>query len=134
MRIRNVTKVIGMSVVAAFGAAGCNGDDSPSVIDGAVADARVETPLDPVVEDATRLIEEGRETFRFDTFGDEAFWGGTLGLHRAIAGEANGGVGPGLSPTAALGLGLKVDVAMVPPDVAAGIQNGTVDLNDPAST
>lgn len=25
---------------------------------------------------------EGRETFRFDTFGDQDFWGGTLQLHK----------------------------------------------------
>src|SRR5215216_4073499 len=56
------------------------------------------------------MIEEGRETFRFDTFGDEAFWGGTLGLHNAIKGAALGGVGPGLSPSVALSLGLKVDL------------------------
>ena len=43
---------------------------------------------------AARYLEEGRETFRFDTFGSEDFWGGQLKLHQAIAGEANGGVGP----------------------------------------
>ena len=48
------------------------------------------------------MIEEGMNTFRFDTFGDEAFWGDALQLHRAIAGSQFGGVGPGLSPRAAL--------------------------------
>ena len=47
---------------------------------------------------AAKLIREGREIFRFDTFGSEAFWGGALRLHEAIAGAANGGTGPGLSP------------------------------------
>ena len=51
---------------------------------------------------ALRLVEEGRQVFRFDTFGDEAFWGGMLRLHQAIAGAQFGGVGPGLSPQAAL--------------------------------
>ena len=51
-------------------------------------------------------ILRGRKIFRFDTFGDQAFWGDTLGLHRAIAGRANGGVGGGLSPKAALEHGL----------------------------
>ena len=32
-------------------------------------------------------IEQGRQTFRFDTFGDEAFWGDTLKLHQAIEGK-----------------------------------------------
>ncbi len=38
------------------------------------------------------LIAQGKQIFRFDTFGDEAFWGGALQLHRAIAGEKLGGV------------------------------------------
>src|SRR5690348_1209949 len=53
-----------------------------------------------VHENAERMIQQGRHTFRFDTFGDEAFWGDTLKLHQAIAGAKNGGVGPGLSPAA----------------------------------
>jgi hypothetical protein len=60
------------------------------------------------------LIEEGRQIFRFDTFGDEAFWGDTLKLHQAIKGQKLGGVGPGLSPNTALSLGLKVDVMLSP--------------------
>src|SRR5215469_699733 len=60
------------------------------------------------------LISQGKQTFRFDTFGDEAFWGGTLGLNKTIAGAANGGIGPGLSPKTALALGLKVDVNALP--------------------
>ena len=39
------------------------------------------------------MLDEGRRTFRFDTFGDEAFWGDVLRLHEAIEG-AHGGVGP----------------------------------------
>ena len=35
-----------------------------------------------IVENANEFLDEGRETFRFDTFGDEAFWGGALQLHR----------------------------------------------------
>ena len=37
-----------------------------------------------IVTNANNLFEEGRNTFRFDTFGDEAFWGGELQLHEAI--------------------------------------------------
>src|SRR6185436_14864753 len=48
------------------------------------------------------LVAEGKQTFRFDTFGDQAFWGDTLHLNQAIAGAANGGVGPGVSPKTAL--------------------------------
>ncbi|MER8370526.1 hypothetical protein [Mesorhizobium sp. M1378] len=85
-------------------------------------------------EQAKRYLKEGRETFRFDTFGSEEFWGGKLKLHEAIAGEKLGGVGPGLSPEMALELGLKVDVNAIPKDVAAALDKGEVDLTDPAST
>jgi hypothetical protein len=34
----------------------------------------------------TAFFRQGRRVFRFDTFGDQAFWGGVLGLHRAIEG------------------------------------------------
>jgi hypothetical protein len=79
-------------------------------------------------------ILRGRKIFRFDTFGDQAFWGDTLGLHRAIAGQANGGVGAGLSPKAALELGLKVDVNALPHALRNALRHGRVDLNDPATT
>jgi hypothetical protein len=85
-------------------------------------------------EQARRYLEEGRQTFRFDTFGSEEFWGGKLKLHEAIAGEKLGGKGPGLSPTKALEVGLKVDVNAIPPEVAEALNKGEVDLNDPAST
>ncbi len=91
----------------------------------------VASPADNV---ATRLFDAGRATFRFDTFGDEAFWGDTLGLHRAIAGTKNGGDGPGLSPKAALAAGLKVDADALPADLVASIKAGKVNLDDPATT
>ena len=89
---------------------------------------------DHVFADADAMIKEGRNTFRFDTFGDEAYWGGELLLHQAIAGQSNGGVGPGLSPSAALDLGLKVDVRALPPSVVRALAAGQVDLDDPAVT
>lgn len=52
-----------------------------------------------VSKNAQKMMEQGRRIFRFDTFGSEAFWGDTLQLHTAIAGEKNGGVGGGVSPT-----------------------------------
>src|SRR5689334_3897739 len=57
---------------------------------------------------AANLVTQGRQIFRFDDFGDDAFWSGALQLDKAIAGSANGGVGPGVSPATALKLGLKV--------------------------
>ena len=44
---------------------------------------------------ADRLLAEGKQIFRFDTFGSEAFWGDGAKLHQAIAGAKNGGVGLG---------------------------------------
>ena len=83
---------------------------------------------------AQQMLRQGRETFRFDTFGDEAFWGDTLKLHQAIEGAKLGGVGPGLSPAAALGLGLKVDVDALPKSLIAQLKAGKVNLSDPAVT
>jgi hypothetical protein len=83
---------------------------------------------------AIKTIQEGRQDFRFSTFGSEAFWGGQLNLHRAIAGAANGGVGGGLSPKAALSLGLKVDVNALPLSVRRALRAGALDLNDPKIT
>ena len=71
-------------------------------------------PRDPLIESATAAIQNGRNIFRFDTFGSESFWGDQLKLHQAIAGAANGGVGDGLTPVAALGVGLKVDATAIP--------------------
>src|SRR5581483_1611734 len=80
------------------------------------------------------LISQGRQVFRYDTFGDEAFWGDTLKLHQAIEGAANGGVGPGVSPKTALAVGLKVDMDALPPSVVAAVKNGQVNLDDPKTT
>src|SRR5512141_1888426 len=85
-------------------------------------------------EHSNQMIEEGRKTFRFETFGSEAFWGDTLQLHKALAGEKNGGVGPGVSPKTALSVGLKVDADAIPPALAAQIKAGNVGLDDPATT
>ena len=80
------------------------------------------------------LFERGKRIFRFDTFGDEAFWGGALQLHKAIAGAKQGGVGPGVSPKTALAVGLKVDSTALPASLVKALKQGKVDLNDPATT
>ena len=87
-----------------------------------------------IVANANKLLIEGRKTFRFDTFGDEIFWGGQLQLHQAIKGAALGGVGPGISPATALSLGLKVDVDALPQPLINQLKQGKVNLNDPATT
>jgi hypothetical protein len=83
---------------------------------------------------STDLISQGKQIFRFDTFGDEDFWGGQLRLHQAIEGEQFGGVGPGVSPATALAVGLKVDVEGLPKSLQSQLKQGKVDLNDPAVT
>jgi len=103
----------------------------PAATTGASHIASFDSAID---QNAQRMIEEGRHTFRYDTFGSEAFWGDQLQLHRAIVGEKLGGVGPGVSPKMALSLGLKVDAAALPADVVAQIKAGRVDMDDPAST
>ncbi len=87
-----------------------------------------------IVQNAHQMIADGKQTFRFDTFGDEDFWGGQLQLHKAIAGAANGGVGPGVSPSTALSVGLKVDVDALPPKLINQLKKGKIDLNDSATT
>src|SRR5687767_7741909 len=59
---------------------------------------------DTIDDYRSKLFKEGRKVFRHDTFGSEAFFGGTLQLHKAILGEGNGGIGPGVSPLKALEL------------------------------
>lgn len=83
---------------------------------------------------AQEMIKEGRQTFRYDTFGDKEFWGTTLHLHQAIAGEKLGGVGPGVSPKTALAVGLKVDMDALPASLVEQIKAGKVNLDDPATT
>ena len=83
---------------------------------------------------ALTKVTSGRRVFRYDTFGDEAFWGDTLKLHQAIAGANLGGVGPGVSPATALAVGLKVDVDALPYSLRQQLAAGQVDLNAPATT
>jgi mono/diheme cytochrome c family protein len=71
-------------------------------------------------------LAAGQQVFRFDTFGDEQFWTDTARMHEVVQ--------KSVSPTTALSVGLKVDADAIPPDVAAAIKAGKVDLNDPATT
>jgi mono/diheme cytochrome c family protein len=89
------------------------------------ADRPKKKSVDAELLAAAVRISAGRETFRRDTFGSEAFWGGQLRLHEAVV---------QLSPRQLLGLGLKVDAQSLPRDVIAKLRNGQVDLDDPAST
>ncbi len=90
--------------------------------------------IDPIADNAQTMLDQGRKIFRFDTFGDESFWGDTIKLQQALAGDKLGGVGPGVTPKTALAVGLKVDVDALPQSVLDGLKQGTVDLNNPATT
>jgi hypothetical protein len=141
---------LGAAGMAGFSANHCNSiavpsSATPTANDGStVVDANADEPMtneagpgpssDPVVESAKAMISEGRQTFRYDTFGDEAFWGGVLRIHEAIEGTAHGGVGAGVSPKTALSVGLKVDSEALPATLVKQIQDGAVNLDDPATT
>jgi len=73
-------------------------------------------------DDNAALVAQGQQIFRFDTFGDEAHWTGTLRMHEVIG---------TVSPVTALAVGLKVDAEALPPDVIQGIRDGSVDLKSP---
>jgi mono/diheme cytochrome c family protein len=75
---------------------------------------------------APGLVEQGREIFRHETFGDEAKWTDTLRMHEVIAAAVD--------PTTALTVGLKVDADALPQALKDGIVAGTVDLKSPATT
>lgn len=99
------------------------------------ADDRNPAQFDRVIrKNSEEMFENGRHIFRFDTFGDEAFWGDTLKLHQAIEGVKFGGVGPGVSPRTALAVGLKVDVDALPKNLVEALQHSQVNLDDPATT
>lgn len=76
---------------------------------------------DTVYLDDATLISKGREVFRHETFGDEAYWTGTLRLNQVITDV--------LAPRMALTLGLKVDADALPDGL---IQ--TADLESTATT
>src|SRR6476660_9377099 len=75
------------------------------------------------------LVDDGKQIFRFDDFGDDDFWSGLLHLDKVVAGAGNGGIGAGISPATALSVGLKVDAEALPADLVNAIKAGAVDLN-----
>lgn len=72
------------------------------------------------------LVAEGKHIFRYDTFGDESFWTDKLKMNDVIQ--------MAVSPEVALAVGLKVDIDALPAGVRQGIENGTINLGDPATT
>ena len=110
---------LAIPILATLAAAGCGGNnDAATPNDGVTSHSGA--PLDPV------LVAQGKEIFRTDTFGDEAFWTDVLRMNEVIASAVD--------PTTALSVGLKVDSEALPPAVVQGILNGSISLTDPATT
>lgn len=110
-----------MVLALAAAIAGCERDEStPIAPRGTDVATASETRMDPAT------LTQGKKIFRFDTYGDETFWTDTLRMHEVIR--------TSVSPLTALSVGLKVDADALPPEIVAGIQNKTVDLNSPATT
>ena len=89
---------------------------------------------DRVDDNAKEMLKEGKRIFRYDSFGSEEFWGGSLGLHEAILGEKLGGVGPGVTARQALQLGLKADIAALPKILVEVLRTRAVDLDKVETT
>jgi cytochrome c5 len=92
---------------------------------------------DPIATNANRMLAEGRQTFRYNSFGDQVFWSRILGIHQALK---------QVSPRTALAVGLKVDAEALPPAILAQLDrkattplashepSKAIDLDDPAVT
>lgn len=70
-------------------------------------------------------VAQGRQIFRFDTFGNETFWTDSAAMQVKIN---------ALRPLDALLAGLKVDVDALPASLRQDLIAGNVDLTDPAIT
>jgi len=75
--------------------------------------------------DDAAQIARGKQTFRYDTFGDESKWTDALRMNEVVS---------TVDPTTALAVGLKVDSEALPQSVVDGIVAGTISLTDPATT
>ncbi|MEO9144832.1 MAG: hypothetical protein ABI237_04685 [Ginsengibacter sp.] len=111
-------KIPALLIIAAFTLFSCNKSDIGHLPPGQ-GDLHL-PPLDP------QLVQQGQQVFRFWTFGDESFWTDTLQMNQVIESA--------VSPKTALSVGLKVDATALPAAVVAGIQNGTISLDDPQTT
>ena len=92
----------------------------------AVASCGGSTHNDDAASANAALVAQGKDIFRSDTFGDEAFWTDVLHMNDVIASAVD--------PATALSVGLKVDVDALPPAVVQGVLDGSIDLTKPATT
>ena len=108
-------------LIATFGLFSCVHDDYVHIPE--IPPGEGDLHLPPLDQ---QLVEEGRQVFRYDTFGDESFWTDVLQMNEVIE--------TAVSPATALSVGLKVDAEALPPAVVAGIEDGSISLDDPQST
>lgn len=80
-----------------------------------------EGSADDTTADPVARVEQGRQIFRCETFGDEAKWTDALRMHEVISAAVD--------PATALSVGLKVDAQALPAAVVDGIRNGSIDLS-----
>lgn len=105
--------LLGTLVAAAAALTACGGGDAHP------DDTAVSVPQDQ------ELVARGKDIFRFETFGDEAKWTDQLQMHKVL--EA-------VDPLTAASVGLKIDADALPAEVVAGIQDGSIRLDDPQTT
>jgi cytochrome c553 len=111
-----------VALSAAFALVACSDTNSPAV----VSPASTAGAIDANAAMNPALVAEGKTIFRLDTFGDETFWTDTLRMHEVIR--------TSVTPKLALDVGLKVDADALPASVKAGILDGSVKLDAPATT
>lgn len=110
-----------LAAMAVLSFVSCNDDDSDNFVPVPPGEGSLNLPpLD------AKLVQEGRDIFRYDTFGDETFWTDVLQMNKVIESA--------VSPATALSVGLKVDASALPAAVVEAIKKGDVDLNDPQTT
>jgi mono/diheme cytochrome c family protein len=112
IQLSRATAVFALSLPAMS----CQDDDRGTGPSGEIAAAA----LSPSV------IAQGKQIFRFETFGNETFWSDTAALHTKISAV--------VTPNVALSVGLKVDIDALPAQLRAALLAGNVDLNSTAST
>jgi mono/diheme cytochrome c family protein len=128
MAKRTLNHALCFSLASLFaGGFGCSKQPSSEGALEPASSTQAITAIDQVSDDMSpETVTQGRQVFRFDTFGDEQFWTDKLKMHTVVA--------TGVSPKTALSVGLKVDAEAIPPEVAQAIKDGKVDLDSPATT
>ncbi|HRO46987.1 hypothetical protein [Agriterribacter sp.] len=117
--MRSRLTLLGMASLIVISLSNCKKTDNDHRQDAGEGDLSLPA-LDPA------LVNQGKDIFRYETFGDETTWTDVLKMNQVI--EA------AVDPTTALSVGLKVDASALPAAVVTGVQNGSISLTDPQTT